>query len=98
MSYNKRIFILIQWKQTQGSYWQDSTGTSLDNNMYVGHNSTKLSHCRYWKKEVRRKLGGLPTRLWMVLAQCIWWRLILQGFLIAIEVQCPIHGFKDSLL
>lgn len=88
VNYNKMIFMPIPWKLTQDGCWQDSTGSYGSIYCSQPRVLSNISN-RYWKKEIRRKLYGLPVRLWVVLAQCIQWRLVLQGLLVLIEVKGP---------
>lgn len=43
--------------------------------------------CRYWAIEMKRKERGGSARLWMVIFKCIWFRLLVQGILMFLEVR-----------
>ena len=46
-----------------------------------------MCYYRYWSYELERRKQGQSPRLLNVFLKCFWWRLILHGFLQALEVR-----------
>ena len=46
-----------------------------------------LCVCRYWTVEMIREGWG-TAQLWLVILKCFWFRLTVQGILMACQVSC----------
>ena len=47
---------------------------------------------RYWEEELRRKERGRKARLWVAICRCFWWRVLIQGVLMFLEVTSLVPG------
>ena len=43
--------------------------------------------CRHWKYELERKKAGKKPRLLLAVLKCLYWRLLMHGTLMFLEVQ-----------
>ncbi len=53
--------------------------------------------CRHWQYELERHKSGKNPRLFMALFKTSWWRFIIQGILVTLEVRMHDNSFVVSI-